>query len=400
MTRGKSGARRGSTGVAGVASVLLLAAAAAVPTVPPVAAAAASPAPLVGRETPELLRDVHLDVHTSPDSLTVGDPLLLEIRVDAPHGMQVSFPDALPAGGPADLLQRTVLEPGAPDPRGKQSAAGAPAAAAGFDRWTARYSLAVFGSGDVALPPWKMVVKQDSLFAVASTDSIRVTLSSVLDDSLAAAKIRDLKPQANLPLAQWPWWVGGAVLVLLALAFAWWLRRRRRPRAAILPMVRRRPADEVALEALRRLETRRLPVDGKFKEYYVAVSEILRRYLEDGFGVAALEETTEELLYDLGRHGFDRELLNRVRSMSETSDLVKFAKYEPTIEDAVRELDRVRDFVTTTAPRMTPHVAPLAMAVGDDTNPTPGTVISPAAPAAAAAGPQSTDAGRNRGGAV
>lgn len=344
-------------------AALVCVAAAAAATVAAAADPAAAPvAAVTGRETPELLRDVHLDVRTSPDSLTVGDPLLLELRVDAPHGMDVTFPETLPAGGPADLLQRTVIQPRESDPQGQKSGAALAPPEPGFDRWTARYTVAVFGSGDVALPPWKVMVKRDSLFAIASTDSIRLTLSSVLDDSLAAAKIRDLKPQANLPLPQWPYWVGAGALLLLALAFAWWLRRRRRPKAAIVPIVRQRPADEVALEALRRLDTRRLPVDGKFKEYYVALSEILRRYLEDGFGVAALEETTEELLYDLGRHGFDRDLLNRIRSMCEASDLVKFAKYEPSIEDAVRELDRVRDFVTSTASRMTPHVAPLVAA--------------------------------------
>lgn len=350
--------------------------------------ASAGGAAVTGREDPGLLRDVHLDVRTSPDSLTVGDPMLLELRVDAPHGMQVTFPDALPAGGAGDVLEHTVIKPGESDPQGKKSAAAAPPAQPGFDRWTARYSVAVFGTGDVALAPWKVMVQRDSLYAIASTDSIRITLSSVLDDSLAAAKIRDLKPQANLPIAQWPYWVGAGALLALAALFAWWLRRRRRPRAAVVPLVRQRPADEVALEALRRLETRRLPVDGKFKEYYIALSDILRRYLEDGFGVAALEETTEELLYDLGRHGFDRELLNRVRSMCEASDLVKFAKHEPTIEDAVRELERVRDFVTATASRMTPHVAPLAMAVGDDTNAGSGVdVASPASPAGATGNP-------------
>lgn len=354
--------------LAALVCVAAAAAAAAATAAAAVADPAAAPvAAVTGRETPELLRDVHLDVRTSPDSLTVGDPLLLELRVDAPHGMDVTFPETLPAGGPADLLQRTVIQPRESDPQGQKSGTGLAPPAPGFDRWTARYTVAVFGSGEVALPPWKVTVKRDSLFAIASTDSIRLTLSSVLDDSLAAAKIRDLKPQASLPLPQWPYWVGAGALLLLALALAWWLRRRRRPKAAIVPIIRQRPADEVALEALRRLDTRRLPVDGKFKEYYVALSEILRRYLEDGFGVAALEETTEELLYDLGRHGFDRDLLNRIRSMCEASDLVKFAKYEPSIEDAVRELDRVRDFVTSTASRMTPHVAPLVAAPGAGT---------------------------------
>jgi hypothetical protein len=183
-------------------------------------------------------------------------------------------------------------------------------------------------------------------------------VDSVLDDSLAASAIRDLKPQAVLPLSPWPWIVGIAAVLMVAAAVLFWLRRRRRrPRAEIVPLVRQRPADEVALEALRRLETRRLPLEGRFEEYYVSLSEILRRYLEDGFGVAALEQTTEEILYDLGRHGFDRDMIQRFRARCEVGDLVKFAKLEPTIEDAVRELDQVRDVITSTSRRMTQHLA-------------------------------------------
>ena len=76
------------------------------------------------------------------------------------------------------------------------------------------------------------------------------------------------------------------------------------------------------------------------------LSEILRRYLEDGFGVAALEETTEEILFDLERHGFDRATVKQIGALCGESDLVKFAKHEPTIEECKR-LDgtgaRVRD---------------------------------------------------------
>ena len=206
--------------------------------------------------------------------------------------------------------------------------------------------------GDVVLPPWTVEVRADSLQALASTDSIRLFVTSVLDDSLAQAGLRDLKPQAALRVSPWPWILAGLAVVGLAAAFFWWWRRRRRRRAApVVPLERLRPAHEVALEALRRLESRRLPVDGKFEEHHVRLSEILRRYLEDGFGVAALEETTEEILFDLDRHGFDRATVKQVGALCAESDLVKFAKHGPTVEECIRSLEHVRDFVLGTAAR-------------------------------------------------
>jgi hypothetical protein len=184
----------------------------------------------------------------------------------------------------------------------------------------------------------------------------------VLSDSLAQAGLRDLKPQAALRVSPWPWIVAGlAVLLLTAALVAWW--RRRRKQAPVGRLERVRPAHEVALEALRRLESRRLPVDGKFEQHHVQLSEILRRYLEDAFGVAALEETTEEIRFDLDRHGFDRTTVKQVGALCSESDLVKFAKHAPTVEECVRSVERVRDFVLATAVRVAPAASAATAAV-------------------------------------
>ena len=291
-----------------------------------------------------LRREVRLATRTAPDSLTVGDRVTLEVIADVPDGCEVRFPERVEHGGPVDLVDLTVQPPasgqGAPPRNGAAPKSGT---------WVGRYTLAVFEVGDVVLPPWTIEVRRGSESVLAATDSIRLFVQSVLTDSLRQAGLQDLEPQVGLPTIPWLWILGGLVLVALIVWLV--LRRRRRPRAAVVPIERIRPAHEVALEALRRLELEHLPIDGKFEAFYVRLSEILRRYLEDGFGVAALEETTEEILFDLDRHGFDRLTLKQVGELCNESDLVKFAKHEPTVEDCKRAIERVRDFVVGTAAR-------------------------------------------------
>jgi hypothetical protein len=324
------------------------------------------------REAPELLRDVHLSVHTSPESLTVGDRVKLDVQVDAPAGLQVTFPQTAAEDGPVSVKNLKVEVPSA----GKGSAPAGAGADLGLARWVGHYTLAVFRVGRITLAPWPVQVSADSLYAVARTDSLELYVRSTLTDSLVKADVRDLKPQAEVPVSPWPWILLGLGLLALAAGVWWWLRRRKRPRAEIVPLAPPRPAHEAALESLSRLESRHLPVDGKFKEYHVQLSEILRRYLEDGFGVAALEETTEEILYDLDRHGFQTVFVAQVRALCEESDLVKFAKHEPTVEECVRSLEHVRDFVVRTTPgRMrlgVPEPGPLSVAPLSSVGSAPG----------------------------
>src|SRR5207245_506058 len=75
-----------------------------------------------------------------------------------------------------------------------------------------------------------------------------------------------------------------------------------RPKRAA-PSAPRRPPHEIAAAELERLRGRRLVEHGAFKEYYSALSDIVRRYLEDRFKLRAPEMTTEEFLLATARDG-------------------------------------------------------------------------------------------------
>ena len=178
----------------------------------------------------------------------------------------------------------------------------------------------------------------------------RVEVASVLGDAGEKADIRDIKGPEPVPRDLRPWYLaGGTLAALVALALAWrWLRARRRRALAVPPP---RPAHEVAAEALRALRARRLPERGEWKEFYSALSGIVRRYLEDRFHVRAPEMTTEEFLDATARGdtlaGTHRVLLG---DFLVESDLVKFARHVPALGDAERAFVAAERFVGETAP--------------------------------------------------
>jgi hypothetical protein len=331
-----------------------------------------------------LRANVRIDTRTSPDSLTVGDHMTLEVFVDAPPGCEVRFPDRVEPGGSVDLVDHQVIPPkNTPHKQGELVALPS-------ETWIGRYERSVFHVGDVVLPPWSVEVRQDGQSIIASSDSIRIFVHSVLTDSLRQAGLQDLASQVKLASFPWLYVAIGAVALALVLLGVWLWWRRRHRRAVVVPIARVRPAHEQALEALRKLESRHLPVDGKFEEYYVHLSEIFRRYLEDGFGVAALEETTEEILFDLDRHGFDRVTVKQVGALCNDSDLVKFAKHEPTIAGCQQSIEHVRDFVVATAARSAVSQSrPVTMGTGTSG----ASTIEPAAVGTGAPGAAGADGG-------
>jgi hypothetical protein len=146
-----------------------------------------------------------------------------------------------------------------------------------------------------------------------------------------------------------PWrrvWIGALVFGVAALSgWAWWIWQRR---ARVMPVVE--PPDPVEVARARIEEARGMMEDPR--RYVAAVSDAVRHYLEDRFGLRAPEQTTEEFLAGLKR----RPLLDvghqvLLTDFLEQCDLVKFAGWRPGSGELM-ELEAVAvRFVEETAPR-------------------------------------------------
>jgi len=185
----------------------------------------------------------------------------------------------------------------------------------------------------------------------APSDEMGIKLDSLLEATPDATDIHDITGIEPVPVDWRPWWIlGGGVAVVAAAAFGvWYALRGRRRRVAPAPPPR--PPHEIATEALATLHRRNLVERGEVKEYYSALSAIIRTYLEGRYGLRAPEMTTEEFLLSAARDGrlapAHRSLLSGFLA---ESDLVKFARFVPTLADAVRAMAAARRFVEETVP--------------------------------------------------
>ena len=132
------------------------------------------------------------------------------------------------------------------------------------------------------------------------------------------------------PLLSWAGLAGG----LMALAVAVWfgVRARRRARGTPVPAAGSPPPSphEQALKALAALRGRELIQTHQVEPFYRELSAIVRRYIEERFGLRAPERTTEEFIREATGSGLlaepHRELVQR---FLEQCDLVKFARLRP-----------------------------------------------------------------------
>jgi len=175
------------------------------------------------------------------------------------------------------------------------------------------------------------------------TEALTVQVLSVVPSQ--APSLDDLEGFAapvDLPSERsWLGWLVAPGLLFCGVALGLWLLLRRRGAIVAQALSPR----EVAGQQLARLWSEHL-AEPDVKLFYVRLTDVVRRYIEDTTGVRAPEETTEEFLRDIGQNEvFSREERLRLKEFLEAADLVKFAAHQPAAADLESSYQRACRFV-------------------------------------------------------
>jgi hypothetical protein len=271
---------------------------------------------------------VQAGVTVTPDTVTVGDPFVVQVRVAAPAGATVEFPAGPDSAGPVALL----------DPRRDEAARGRDG---GVDV-TATYRVAAWDVGPLPLGLGDAVVRAGGAERRVPLGAARVVVRSVLpaDSAQRVPKpVRPPVPDAGL------WWLPLALLALAALALIallawlarrWWLARRRAVPGDL--------AYASAVAAFDRLHRLRLVEAGEGGRHVALASDIVRDYLAARVPAADRSLTSGELAAALA--GSADVPGDRLAALLAAADLVKFAGVGLRPDDAAergREARRVVD---------------------------------------------------------
>ncbi len=153
----------------------------------------------------------------------------------------------------------------------------------------------------------------------------------------------DAKPVYVAPSARTvtAWVFLGLAAAALVAAAIWGLTRlNRHVREARLS------PSERALAELERLLRRRLVEKGLYKDFYIELTQVVRRYIERTHGIHAPAQTTEEFLKDaVSRAAFEAGTLEGLRAFLESADLIKFAGQTATPAAAEAAVAAAQSFV-------------------------------------------------------
>ena len=221
-------------------------------------------------------------------------------------------------------------------------------------RFSRNYVLEPFLSGEYNIPPMTIKFwKEDEAASPheIETEELSITVTSLLPADVQNLQIHDITSTVDLPRNTRVWTIGLGVgaLVLLCLVGAVVLWKKR---TAPQSVARKVPPHQIAFDELEELVSDDLPGKGEIKRFYQRLSEILRRYIENRFGLHAPEQTTDEFLVGLRR----KETLNRqyrslLANFLRHCDLVKFAEYQPKNEEIQKTFDSCKSFIVETQPK-------------------------------------------------
>ena len=162
--------------------------------------------------------------------------------------------------------------------------------------------------------------------------------------------IHDIKGQIEYPVTfreLLPWIGGGLLLIALILLLIKIIDRANERKAqAGKP---KDPAYVIALRELEKYRSKHYWAPDKQKSFYSGITDALKLYMEDRFGVDAPEMTTAELFDALkADKDITPEMFSSLKELFERADFVKFAKHVADDEENAEALPLAVRFVTST----------------------------------------------------
>ncbi|MDY0076259.1 MAG: hypothetical protein RBR87_03200 [Bacteroidales bacterium] len=255
------------------------------------------------------------------DTIKMGEHLNFELNMKAPEGFEVFWPDwGDTLSKKVEIISKSDIQQQPLDTR--------------RNIWMKQNIIVTsFDTGVNIIPPVKLEFspKGDSTVFTATSAAISFYVQPMTVDTTASFK--PIKGPRGAPISFLeilPWIIGIlGFLGVTALALWYFLRRQRKTKPIPVFEKPKIPPYKTAIEQLEELRHKKLWQNGHLKDYYSEMTDIVRSYIENQFGVQAVEMTTDEILIGIKPLRINEAAVYKLKHCLQLADLVKFAKAEP-----------------------------------------------------------------------
>ena len=228
---------------------------------------------------------------------------------------------------------------------------------------TNEYTITSFDSSFYYIPPFEVLVDDEA----HTSNSLALMVYDFPIDTTNMQAIYPIKDVFVRPLTFgdiWPMSLSFLIFCGICVLIPFMMSRYKdnKPilrRVVIEPKL---PAHQVALMEMARIKEEKGWLRDDVKSYYTELTDVLRVYMEERFGFNAMEMTSDEIIAHLNEQP-DKEWIDELRTLFTMSDLVKFAKYEPLINENDMNLVNAIDFINRTKVEEIAPAAPITQEV-------------------------------------
>jgi hypothetical protein len=266
-------------------------------------------------------------LYVQPDSVKIGD--IVTYTIVLPQGMQYQnliYPDSAAFGKDLELLDRKQFRtPSQTD--------------------SIQFQLQFFGTADLVIENISIGLINEGETSITGMPSVVLPFKTLLVEE--EPELRPMKDIYAFAIN----WLPYLLLLLLLILIGWvlirymrhYLKTKPEPEPIEIEMFQN-PLDLLEKKLLS-LRSDATLIERDFKPFYTLLGDALREYLERVHDLLALEMTTRELIREMGRRMVDPDLTRQTGVVLKLADMVKFAKYEPSIDQALESIREAEKFL-------------------------------------------------------
>jgi len=272
------------------------------------------------------------------NQIRIGEQFHLNLSARFSKGTKIGFPLLPDTFNHFEIVSKSTIDTSASQNNGELTL-------------LQQLSVTGFDTGYFVIPPFPFAVtdkqgKTDTLF----TEAMLMTVRTVVVDTT-----KDIRAIKNIIDVPFPWQEYLLYLLILAIivAISIYIYKKyfkKIKQVAVVSKIPDRPAHEIALEGLRKIEEEKLWQQGFTKRYHSQVTDVIRQYIERRFSTNAMEQTTDEILSYFAKGMTREEEKEKLGFMLRLADMVKFAKAQPLPGENETTLQYAYAFVENTRP--------------------------------------------------